>query len=103
LITSAVLSPSSVRTCLSGPFRRLNSERFNTFESIILDKRIRSFYGTEKVHEATSAFILNDPTKLEVRGNPFIQIAHDNSGNYPVRYGWKDTDNISPFILVGSG
>lgn len=103
MITSAVLSPSNVKTCLSGPFHRLNSEKYNTFESIILDKRIRSFYGTEKVHEATSAFIQNDPTKLEVRGNPFIQIAQDNSGNYPVRYGWKDADNISPFIVVGSG
>lgn len=103
LITSAVLSPSSVKVCLGGPFQRLNSERFSTFESILLDKRIRSFYGIEKVHEATSAFIQNDPTKLEVRGNPFIQIAQDNSGNYPVRYGWDDADNISPFIVVGSG
>jgi hypothetical protein len=103
LITSAVLLPSNVKTCLGEPFQRLNSDRFNTFESILLDKRIRSFYGIEKVHEATSAFIQNDPTKLEVRGNPFVQIAQDNSGNYPVRYGWKDADNISPFIVVGSG
>lgn len=103
LITSAVLLPSSVKTCLGQPFQRLNSDRFNTFESILLDARIRYFFTPEMVYLSTAAFIEKEPTKGMVWGNPYHQIAQDNSGNYPVRYGWNNADNIRPGVVVGSG
>ena len=103
LITSAVLLPSSVKTCLAQPFRRLKSEQYNTFELIVLAKRIRSFADPKKIGECTHAFVANDPSKRSVWGNPFIQIGLDNSGSYPVRHLGSSTDNTSPEVLVGLG
>jgi len=103
LITSAVLLPSSVKACLAQPFQRLRSEQYNTFESLVLAKRIRSFSDPNKIFETTHAFVANDPTKRSVWGNPFIQIGHDNSGNYPVRHLGSSADNTSPYVLVGLG
>lgn len=103
LITSAVLAPSNVKTCLAQPFQRLWSDDFNTFESILLAKRIRFFADTKNINELTHAFILNDPTKFKVWGTPFTQIGQDNSGSYPVRHLGSSTDNTSPEVLVGLG
>lgn len=103
LITSAVLLPSNVKTCLAQPFQRLRSDEYNTFESLLLAKRIRYFCREETIYESTHAFVRNDPSKLKIWGNPFIQIGQDNSGSYPVRHLGSSTDNTSPNVLVGLG
>jgi len=98
-----VLVPSNVKTCLAPPFRRLWSEQFNTFESVLLSKRIRHFVDTKNIHDYTHAFVSADPTKGKIWGNPFLQIGQDNSGSYPVRHLGDPADNRSPFVLVGLG
>jgi hypothetical protein len=103
MITIAVLLPSNVKTCLAQPYQRLWSDQFNTFESFLLSKRIRYFADTKNINEFTHAFVLADPTKTKVWGNPFIQIGLDNSGSYPVRHLGNDADNIRPWVLVGLG
>jgi len=103
LITSAVLLPSSVKTCLAQPFRELRSDRYNTFESLYAAKRIRYFADPNKIFEHTHAFVANDPSKLGIWGNPYVQVGLDNSGSYPVRHLGSSTDNTSPYVLVGLG
>jgi len=102
-LTIAVLLPSSVKSCFTQPFQRLWSDEFNTFENLVLQKRIKSFANVKNIADMTHAFVIHDPTKSRVRFNPFLQIGLDNSGSYPVRYLGNEAHNTSPMILVGYG
>jgi hypothetical protein len=103
LISSAVLLPSNVKTCLPHCFRALWSDKFNTFESLLLKKKVSHFSDTKNIWGYTHSFVSADPTKQKVRGNPYIQIGLSNSGNYPVRHLGNSDDNTSNEVLVGSG
>lgn len=98
-----MLLPSNIKTCLPLPFRRLWSDQFNTFESFVLQQRVRHFIDTKNINYYTHAFVAADPTKAEVWLNPYIQIGLSNSGSYPVRHLGSSRDNTSPEVLVGLG
>lgn len=101
LATLAMLSPSSLRSCLPEVYRP-HWDDYSTFESLLLSKRVSHFLKIENLFEYTHAFALSDPTDRKVLGNPCLQIGLDNSSRYPVRYLEGET-NRSSKVLVGLG
>jgi len=101
LATLAVLSPSSDRRCLPEVYRP-HWDNYSTFESLLLRKRIEHFEDIKNIYKYTHAWALNDPTKMKLLGNPYLQIGLSTSDKYPVRY-LGDGANHSPSVLVGLG
>lgn len=100
LATLAVLSPLSVKTCFNDQLHGYEVGN-NIFESIVTAKRVRMFSEAEKVFEYTHAFVVNDPTKSKVLGNPCLQIGQEMSERYPVRYLRNEGENLNPEVIVG--
>jgi hypothetical protein len=79
-------------------------DKSNTFHNFLISKVIDRFLDINNIFDSIHAFVINDPTREVVWGtSPFLQIAQDNSKNYPVSNIGKDDVAASPSsLLVGS-
>jgi hypothetical protein len=100
LVLLAALSPSSPPSSLDLQPR----EDMWIFLQFVYAQQIKYFCRLNTVRDSTHAFAYSDPGSSGKKGaSPFLQIATDNSENYPVRYLRDDNRLINPEVLLGSG